>query len=77
MTGLEASRRLLAGFGLHLRRCRQHKQLSTRALGELLGISPSIITRIEGGKWMPTAEMEHTLREWMVHQPLPHNEGPV
>jgi len=67
---LESARRLLDGFGQHLWRCRKGAGLSSRALGEELGMSHSIIIRIENGHWMPTPEEEQIIREWMVHHPV-------
>jgi transcriptional regulator with XRE-family HTH domain len=70
VTSLDSSRRLLSGFGAHLRRCRRMHGFTTRALGDELGLSHTVIVRIEGGTWMPSPDQEQILRQWMVHHPV-------
>lgn len=65
------ARRLMDGFGRHLRDTRQHYEVSMRALAEQLDITPAEITRIERARMIPTTEQEQILREWLLQHPLP------
>ncbi|MEZ5122802.1 MAG: helix-turn-helix domain-containing protein [Solirubrobacterales bacterium] len=42
------------GYGAHLRRCREQRGLSARALARSVGVSPSLISQIENGKANPS-----------------------
>lgn len=47
----------MSTFGEKLRRLRMQRGLTTRELGELLGISHPFVTRMEQGKKMPNVAM--------------------
>jgi transcriptional regulator with XRE-family HTH domain len=73
--GLHPARRLLSGFGLHLKETRRAHNITTRELEESLGIRADVINRVETGRWMPSVEQEQILREWMLQHPLPQPDG--
>ncbi len=44
-------------FGEKLRTLREERKLTTRQLGEMLGVSHSYVIKMEKGKKIPNAEM--------------------
>jgi len=72
---LDPARRLLSGFGLHLKATRKAYDVTTRELEEQIGVRADVINRVETGRWMPSTEQEEILREWLLQHPLP-DAGP-
>ena len=70
MSHVAVARRLMIGFGNELRARRKHAGLSTRQLEDDCGVRHDVITRTETGRWVPTADEEQLLLEWMVHHPI-------
>ena len=65
-TALDHARRLLRGFGAHLKDVRQERSLSLRDLAEIVNVPHQYLGQIESGTRIPTEHEAVVLREWLA-----------
>lgn len=66
-------------FGRHIRRLRRHRDLTQEALAERTGLHPTYISRLEGGKALPSLSVILSLAAGLEVRPsellLPFDAG--
>jgi transcriptional regulator with XRE-family HTH domain len=65
---LAQTREAMASFGRELHTARKSRELSLREVGEAVGSTKQVLSRVESGIWIPDAQLEKRLREWVTQE---------